>query len=150
VADVLFIAGVIAVALATFGDHAAASRRVAVAGAFPLIAANAGYLVWILADTAGSGSLSRDLALPGFWLSLAMWLAGAWFGMVAMRIVAILGIDRLGLTSSARPTIFDPIAMAGAALNGVAWVLLGIVVLRPGRDSTGVRPIAVDQPSSRA
>jgi hypothetical protein len=143
---ILFNAGAIAIGLATFRRHAAVSRRMAIAGALPLIAANAGYLVWIVVASGRPSPFSGDLGLAGFWLSLAMWLADAWFGLVALRIgavprwvaamlaagslLAIVGIDRLGLTSSASPTLFGPLAMAGAALNGAAWVMLGIVVLR--------------------
>jgi hypothetical protein len=168
---ILFNAGAIAIGLATFRRHAAVSRRMAIAGALPLIAANAGYLVWIAVASGRPSPFSDDLGLVGFWLSLAMWLADAWFGLVALRIgavprwvaamlaagslLAIVGIDRLGLTSSASPTPFGPLAMAGAALNGAAWVVLGIVVLRWVRG--GARPeaaregsAAVPQPPSRA
>ena len=80
-------------------------------------------------------------------MGLAFWLADAWFGIVALRLgvawrpaavvlavgslLAITGMDRLELTSRANPTIFAPIALTGVALNGVAWVLLGLQVAVP-------------------
>ena len=150
----LFNAGAIAIALATFERHAAVSRRMAVAGALPVMIANAGYLAWILLASGPTPPFSGDVGLVGFWLSLAMWLADAWFGIVALRIgavprwaalmlavgsvLAILGIDRLGLASLANGTSFAGISLAGIALNGAAWVALGIVVLR--WDRGGARP----------
>ena len=47
--------------------------------------------------------------------------------------LAILGIDQLELTSEANPTIFGPIALIGVALNGVAWILLGLDLVLDGR-----------------
>ena len=98
--------------------------------------------------------------MVGFWAGLAFWLADAWFGIVALRLgvlwrwaalalvvgslLAIPGMDRLGLTSAANPTIFRPIALTGVALNGIAWVLLGLEIAVPrlhraagGRLATG-------------
>ena len=117
---VLFAAGAIAVAAAAYGSHAAASRSLALAGDFGLI---------------------------GFWVGLAFWLADAWFGIVALRLgvlwrwaavalvvgslLAILGMDRLGLTSGANPTVFGPVSLAGILLAGIAWVLLGLELAAP-------------------
>lgn len=38
-------------------------------------------------------------------------------------------MDRLELASQADPTIFTAIALAGVALNGFAWVALGIEIV---------------------
>jgi len=40
-------------------------------------------------------------------------------------------MDRLELTSQANPTIFTPIAVTGIALNGAAWILLGLEIVVP-------------------
>jgi hypothetical protein len=40
-------------------------------------------------------------------------------------------MDRLGLTSQTNPTIFQPIALTGIALNGLAWILLGLEIAVP-------------------
>jgi hypothetical protein len=45
-------------------------------------------------------------------------------------LLAILGMDRLELTSPSNPTIFGPLALTGVALNGIAWILLGLGQLR--------------------
>jgi Na+-translocating ferredoxin:NAD+ oxidoreductase RnfA subunit len=144
---VLFCAGAIAIALATHGRHAAVSRRLALAGTIPLVIANALYIGWILLSLGQERPFAGDFGLVGFWAALAFWLADAWFGLVALQLgavwrgaaailvagslMAIAGMDRLGLTSPADPTIFGPIALAGVALNGLAWILLGVPVAFP-------------------
>jgi hypothetical protein len=157
---VLFCAGAIAIALATYGRHAAVSRPLALAATIPLIVANGSYIAWILLAAGRERPFAGDFGLVGFWVSIAVWLADAWFGIVALRLgvlwrwaavalvagslLAILGIDRLGLTSTANPTVFGPLALAGIGLNGIAWVLLGLEIAVPrlhraagGRLATG-------------
>jgi hypothetical protein len=59
--------------------------------------------------------------------------------------MAIAGMDRLELTSQANPTIFQPIALTGIALNGLAWILLGLEIAFPGLDRMRSRlPAPVD------
>ena len=56
-------------------------------------------------------------------------------GALALAIgstLAILGMDRLELTSEANPTIFGPIGLIGVALNGVGWILLGLDLVLDG------------------
>jgi len=142
---VLFGAGAISVGVAIYRPQASASRRLALAGTIPLIAANGWSIAWILLATGQEPPFAGDFGLVGFWGGLAVWLADAWFGLVAMRIgvvwrwaalvlaagsfMAIAGMDRLELTSQANPTIFTPISLTGIALNGLAWVLLGVNLL---------------------
>jgi hypothetical protein len=73
-----------------------------------------------------------------------MWLADAAFGLVSLRlgvvsrlgalalavgsVLAIMGMDRFGLTSADNPTILGTLALAGIALNGIGWILLGLDV----------------------
>jgi hypothetical protein len=79
-----------------------------------------------------------------FFAAPAMWLTDAAFGLVTLRlgvvarwgafalaigsVLAILGMDHLGLTSATNPTIFRTFALAGIALNGLGWILLGLDV----------------------
>jgi hypothetical protein len=102
-------------------------------------------IAWELLALGRERPFAGDFGLIGFWVGLAFWLTGAWFGLVALRLgvlwrlaavalvvgslLAILGIDRLELTSGANPTVFGPIALTGIALSGVAWLLLGIDVV---------------------
>ena len=73
------------------------------------------------------------------------------FGLVTLRLGVIVALavpsplrsDRLSrcsgwvdsrLTSPDDPTIFGPLALAGVALNGVGWILLGLeLATRSGR-----------------
>jgi hypothetical protein len=144
---VLFNAGALAVALAAYRPHAAVSRRLALAGTIPIVVANTWAIAWTLLAIGRESPFSGDFGLVGFWGGLAAWLADAWFGIVALRIgvlwrpattllavgslLAITGMDRLELTSQANPTVFSPISLAGIALNGIAWILLGLEIAVP-------------------
>ena len=144
---VLFCAGAVAIGVATYGRHAEVSRGLALAGTIPLVAANASYIAWILLSLGQEGPFAGDVGLVGFWAALSFWLADAWFGVVALRLgvvwrwaalilvagslMAIAGMDRLELTSQANPTIFGPIALTGVALNGLAWIVLGLETALP-------------------
>jgi hypothetical protein len=144
---VLFGAGAIAIGLALYGRQASVWRRLALVGTIPLIAANGWSIAWILLAVGRERPFAGDFGLVGFWVGLASWLADAWFGLVALRIgvvwrpaalilaagslLAITGMDRLELTSQANPTIFSPISLAGIALNGFAWILLGLQIAVP-------------------
>jgi hypothetical protein len=137
----LFAAGAIAVALTVHGRHAVAARPLALAGTVPVVLANGALIAWILLAQGRERPFAGEFGLVGFWVGLAAWLADGWFGVVALRlgvawrpaalmlavgsVLAIAGMDRLGLTSAANPTIFGSIGLTGIALNGLAWVLLG-------------------------
>ena len=157
---VLFCAGAIAIALATYGRHAAVSGRLALAATMPLIVANGWYIAWILLALVRERPFAGDFGMVGFWAGFAFWLADAWFGIVALRLgvlwrwaafslvvgslAAIVGMDRLELTSQANPTIFTPIALTGVALNGIAWVLLGLEIAVPRLRRTAGEQLATD------
>lgn len=48
-------------------------------------------------------------------------------------IVAWLGDDRLGLVDSLWGEMWQAVALAGVAMNGVGWLILGAVLLFGGR-----------------
>lgn len=143
----LFPAGAMAVAAAAYGSHAAVSRTIALAGTIPVVLANGALIAWELLALGRERPFAGDFGLVGFWVGLAFWLADAWFGIIALRLgvlwrwaavalvvgslLAILGIDRLGLTSGANPTLFGPVSLAGIALNGAAWVIFGLELAVP-------------------
>ena len=143
----LFLAGGAAVALAAFAPQAAASRRAALAGAIPLILANGIYAAWVLLSLGRERPFAGDFGVAGFYAGIGLWLAHAWYGVVAVRIgvmwrwagvllavgslLAITGIDRLELTSPGNPTIFGPLSLLGIALNGIAWTLLALELVLP-------------------
>jgi hypothetical protein len=160
---VLFNVGAIAVVLAVHRRNARVSRRLSLAAAVPAILANAWYLAMVAV------SLGRpqppvgdpDFRLVMFAAGAAMWLADAAFGLVTLRLraasrlgalalvagslLAVGGMDRLGLVSGDVAWLFGPVALLGVALNGAGWILLGLdVAIRrgPPADNTN-RPISL-------
>lgn len=143
---VLYNAGAMAIVVGVHRRQAAAAPRLALAAAVPALLANAWYLVMVVLAAGREPPFAGDFGLGMFWAAVVMWWADAWFGLVTGRlrvvgrlggfvlavgsVLAFTGIDRLGLTSPANPTIFGPLALTGIALNGVGWVLLGVELLR--------------------
>jgi hypothetical protein len=145
----LFFIGAMAVAAAAYAQLSETGRGVARVAVGLVLVANA----WGLAMGATSAALwipvgPGTFGLVYFWAGLAWWLADALFGFVAMRLggwarlgalalgvgslLAITGMDRLELTSSANPTIFGPLSLTGIALNGAGWIVLGLwIMTRP-------------------
>jgi hypothetical protein len=144
----VFLAGGVAVALAAGGAQAAVSRPLALAGAVPLILASGMSITWIIPSIGRDRPFAGDFGLAGFYIGLGLWLVHAWYGIIAMWIgvmwrwpafvlvvgslLAITGMDRLELTSPAHPTIFGPLSLLGIALNGIAWVLVGVEIVTRG------------------
>jgi hypothetical protein len=154
---VLFAAGAMAVAVAAHAPHAAASRPLALAATVPLLLANGAQIAWVVLAQDRERPFAGGFGMVGFWVGLAFWLADAWFGLIALRLgvlwrwaalalvvgslAAIVGMDRLELTSQANPTIFGPIGLAGVALNGLAWFLFGLELAVPRLRGTRVAAI---------
>lgn len=130
----VFNVGIIAVVIAVLrGGAVRPSVPVLVAG-LAAIAANSLYAVMVMADI-------HPGAFP-LWTGVALWLTTALFGVVALRrdgltrwgalavavggVLAVTGIDRLGLVSAASPTIFDPLSQAGIGLVGIGLIVMGL------------------------
>lgn len=151
---VLFNAGAITIALAAHRRHSIAAPRLALAGAIPVIGANAWYLALVILAVARAGEVGpADFGRAFDIAGIGMWLADAWFGLVVMRIArlsrwsglalaigSILGLggmSRWGLVSGDFGQAFTLIAFTGLALNGLAWIALGLQIARGLR---GLRP----------
>lgn len=144
----LFHAGAIAVAVAIHPVLAATSARYALLATLPMVVANSASIAWMLAALSRDRPFAGDFGLVGFFIELSIWVAASWFAILAFRsgvvwrpaaailavgsMSAILGMDRLELTSSASPTIFGSIALLGIALHGLAWILLGLWLVAHG------------------
>jgi hypothetical protein len=139
----LFNLGAIAVGLAAYPRHAAVSRPLALAGSIPVVLANAAYLLFTLKLVAQPGELGPGDYQPiGLFIltAAAMWLADAWFGLVALRagvlsrwsalalligsIAAFAGMSNFGLAPGG--SLAEKVILIGVALHGFAWVLLGL------------------------
>lgn len=140
---VLFNAGAIAIVVAVHRRQAAAAPLLALATSIVAISANVLYLALILGLVAqpgeiGPGSFGVSFAAAAVFL----WLADAGFGLVIARLgvlspwlgitlaisstLALLGLDRLGLVNGEFRAIFEPLALAGVAASGCAWIALGV------------------------
>lgn len=154
---VLFNAGAMAIVVAVHRRQASAAPKLALLAAVPALLANAWYLAMVVLaigrpQPVGAG----DFGLVWFFAGVAMWLTDAAFGLVTLRlgvvtrwgalalaigsVLAIIGIDRLGLTSPTNPTIFGTLALAGIVLSGIGWILLGIDIATRRRASEAQPP----------
>jgi len=143
---VLFNAGAMAIVLAVNRRQASAAPAAALLVAVPTFVANAWYLsmVFLSIGRPQPPLGDSDFRLVWFFAGAAMWLTDAAFGLVTLRlgvvarwaalalaigsVLAFTGMDRLGLTSPSDPTIFGPLSLAGIALNGIGWIVLGLDV----------------------
>jgi hypothetical protein len=141
---VLYFLGAIAVIVAVHRRQASRGNRWSTVVAAAAIVSNAWYPVMLLVSI--GRPIAHDVFGEAFFYSaLAWWLADAAFGFDALRLgvvtrwgalalgvgslLAILGMDRLGLSSAADITVFGRLGLTGVALNGVAWILLGLDVM---------------------
>jgi hypothetical protein len=149
---VLFNLGAIAVIVAVHRRNARVDPRWAWIATVPAIVANATHLVLSIVAATRETPFAGDFGVLYFGAGLAMWLSDAWFGFVTAHLdartrwgavclaigslLAILGMDRLKLTSPGNPTVFGPLALTGIALNGLGWILLGIDLVRRAPEAT--------------
>ncbi|HYN70282.1 MAG TPA: hypothetical protein VEX41_08735 [Candidatus Eisenbacteria bacterium] len=148
---VLFNAGAIAIGLAIHRRQASHSPRLSFVAAAAMILANAWYLAMVILSIGRPVFPEPDpqFRLVFFYAGMAMWLSDAVFGLVALRLgvvprwaasalmigstFALLGIDRLELVTGPFAAIFVPLAQIGIALNGFAWIALGLSLFRSQR-----------------
>lgn len=143
---VLFTAGSMAIILVVARPDPRSGLSAIVLASGAALLANAAYLLMILMTVARPGDLRPTDFPPGFPIAgLALWSSDAAFGLAAFRVagvnragalalgvgslLAVTGIDRLGLTSAANPTIFVELSKVGLVLNGLGWVVIGLDVL---------------------
>lgn len=145
----LFNVGAMAVVVAVHRRQASVAPRLALLTAIPALLANGWYLVGVVLASGRPHPFAGDFGLMMFYAGAAMWLSDAAFGLVTLRlgvvtrwgalalaigsVLALTGMDRLELTSSANPTMFTPLSLIGIALNGIGWILLGLDVATRGR-----------------
>lgn len=139
---ILFNAGAVAIIIGVNRRQASAAPVLALFGAVPACLANGWYLVMVLLAIGRPHPFAGDFGFVFFSAGVVMWLTDALFALVTLRlaevgrwgalalaigsVLAITGIDRLGLASPANPTIFGPLSEVGVALNGIGWILIGL------------------------
>jgi hypothetical protein len=146
-----FNVGAIAIIIAVHRRQSSIAPAPALLSAVAALVANASHAAWLFLAAPG------EFGLVGFYAGIALWLTDAAFGLVALRlgvvtrwgalalaigsILAVTGIDRLGLTSSANPTIFGPLSLTGGVLSGLGWILLGLDVATRRRSAAPGQPV---------
>ena len=146
---VLFIAGAMAIVFAVHRRQAPVAPALALVAAVPALLANAWYLAMVVFSIVAIRPFARDEGLVFFTAGVALWITDAVFGLVTLRLAKVdrwgalavalgsllvfTGMDRLGLTSSANPTTFGPLALTGGVLTAIGWILMGIDIARGGR-----------------
>jgi hypothetical protein len=142
---VLFNLGAIAIAIAVCRQLPAPAGRAALVLAALVIVANAWYLVMVIVGIGRPQPPQADVdfRLVMFYAGLSMWATDGAFGLVVARLgglarlggaalllggFAIVGMDRLGLVHQGEDSLASVVALSGVALNGIGWIVLGIVV----------------------
>ncbi|MEO8470146.1 MAG: hypothetical protein ABI573_10835 [Chloroflexota bacterium] len=159
---VLVNVGTIAIGVAVYRAGALGTGRVAVAVAGAVILANAWYLVMVIAGIGRPQfpEADPDFRLIFFYAGAAMWLTDAVFGFAIWRLgavarwgglalavgslFAITGMDRLELVRGDLAWIWTPAALIGIALNGLAWIALGIAVATRRRSAVASNDLVPD------
>jgi hypothetical protein len=145
---VLFNVGAIAIGIA-LARRAMTPRAAVVLTASAVILANTMHLAMTVLSLGVERPFAGDFGFVFFLITAAMWLFDAAFGAVlASRrgrtaglggrlaavalafgsLLAIIGMDRIGLVSPDRDSIFKTLALVGIFLNGLAWIVLGLDV----------------------
>jgi hypothetical protein len=144
---VLFNGGAIAIAAAMLRRTSAAASGLSVrATALAAILANAWYLVMVVMSVGRPQYPDPDPEFRGIflWAGVALWWADAAFGLALLRLPplarwgglalaigsvgAFTGMGHLRLYDGDFGWFFLPASQIGIALNGIGWILLGVVV----------------------
>lgn len=146
---VLFNAGAIAVAIGVFSLLPGVRRRRAALLVALVIVANLAYGLGVVYTAQFERPFAGGRGVVFAWLNHALWLADSLFAIVVFRLggvvarlaalaLALGGFAIVGIAPGLR-SLWEPnelasaIALAGVALNGLGWILLGLVVAFPGQ-----------------
>ena len=136
---IVFGVGVIAIGI---GVHLRQSPRAPRASLATMFALGAAVMFFLFTNFMEAPNIAV------FWSGLALWLGSAAFGVATALIgavsriggwavavgslLALTGIDQLGLVSGAVPTIFNTLSQVGIVTMAVGWIVLGLdIALRP-------------------
>jgi len=153
---VLFNVGAAAIAIAVLRHAGASSARLVLkAAAVAVILANAWYTAMVVLSIGRPEYPRPD---PEFrevflWAGVAMWWADAAFGIAVARLrgaarwaglalavgslLAFTGMGHLELANGEAGWFFGPAPQVGIAMNGLGWIVLGVVVATRRRRIAG-------------
>jgi hypothetical protein len=141
----IFLVASIVVVLMVHRRQSPVAPRLTLAAAVPAVMLNIALIALPYAE--GTMGLERrgptgELALLWFWAAELVFLADAWFGLVAWRLgvvtrwgaglvafaslLVMLGNSRLGLVSGSLGELVSAIAQTGIVLAGIGWIWLGV------------------------
>ena len=156
---IAFALGGAAIALAFYRRQALVAPTLALLTTAGVVIAGIWYVAIVLASPGvdhpfiGQFGLVSMFANIALWVTPAVWALGllhtgaAWQGMSRNRalatkfgatiligsIVGWFGDDRLGMVDSLWGGLWQAVALTGVAMNGVGWLILGSVLVLPGR-----------------
>jgi hypothetical protein len=133
---IVFAVGVSAIGIGVHLRQSARAPMLSLAVTVALMAANAFFVFTVIFLEPGN--------IGVFWSGLALWLASAAFGGASAMIgavsrvggwavavgslLALTGIDRLGLVSESNPTYFNTLSQVGIVTVALGWIVLGLDV----------------------
>jgi hypothetical protein len=133
---IVFAVGVSGIGIGVHLRQSARAPMLSWAVTVALVAANAFFLVSVIFLEPGN--------IGVFWAGLALWLASAAFGgassligavsriggwaLAVGSLLALTGIDRLGLVSESNPTYFNTLSQVGIVTVALGWIVLGLDV----------------------
>jgi hypothetical protein len=153
---VLFNVGAAAIAIAVLRHAGASSARlVLTAAAVAVILANAWYTAMVVLSI-GRPEYPRpdpEFRWVFLWAGVAMWWADAAFGIAVTRLrgaarwagpalavgslLGFTGMGHLELANGEAGWFFGPASQVGIAMNGLGWIVLGVVVATRRRRIAG-------------
>ncbi len=148
-----------AISLAFHRRQAVVAPTLALLTTGAVVIAGLWYATWLILSSDVESHFIGTFGLIGLfagialWVTPAIWAIGllhtgvAWQGMSRNRglltklgatiligsVVAWFGDDRLGMVDSLWGEMWQAIALAGVAMNGIGWLILGLVLVTPGR-----------------
>jgi hypothetical protein len=145
---IVFGVGVIAIGIGVHRRQSARAPTASLAATTVLAAAVTFFLVTaVFVDPSNVAVL---------WSSVALWLGSAAFGVTSAvigavsriggsavaigSVLALTGIDRLGLVSQSAPTVFNTLSQLGIVAMALGWIALGIDVAIRRATSEASRP----------
>ncbi len=152
---IIFALGGAAIAFAFYRRQALVAPTLALLTTAGVVIAGAWYVAWLLLSAnldrpfVGTFGLIGLFASIALWVSPAIWAIGllhtgaVWQGMTRTEalatktgtvillgsVVAWLGDDRLGLVDSLWGDMWQSVALAGVAMNGIGWLILAVVLV---------------------